>query len=102
MQQYPNYSAMLTLATVLTRTIGGFTMLSFLYHLAHDFELSHGYQANLLYINQQHFDALRQQLTEIDDLAKLTQFLGMDIVISDEATHPHIVWQPIEWTKITA
>lgn len=77
-------------------------MLSFLYHLAHDFELSHGYQANLLYINQAHFDALRQQLSEIYDLEKLTQFLGMDIVISDEATHPHVVWQPIEWTKITA
>ena len=77
-------------------------MLSFLYHLAHDFELSHGYHANLLYINQAHFDALREQLSEIEDLAKLTQFLGMDIVISDEATHPHCVWQPIEWTKISA
>jgi len=77
-------------------------MLSFLFHLAHDFENSHGYQANLLYINQQHFDALRQQLAEIRDLDKLSQFLGMDIVISEEATHPHVVWQPIEWKKITA
>lgn len=77
-------------------------MLSFLYHLAHDFERSHGYRANLLYISQSHFDALRQQLNEIQDLAKLTQFLGMDIVLSEEATHPHVVWQPIEWTKITA
>ena len=39
---------------------------------------------------------------EIHDLAKLSQFLGMDIVISEEATHPHVVWQPIEWKKITA
>lgn len=77
-------------------------MLSFLYHLAHDFELSHGYHANLLYIRQDHFDALRQQLADIPDLDKLSQFLGMDIVISEEATHPHVVWQPIEWTKITA
>ena len=77
-------------------------MLSFLYHLAHDFELSHGYHANLLYISQVHFDALRQELAGIHDLAKLTRFLGMDVVISDEATHPHVVWQPIEWTKITA
>jgi len=77
-------------------------MLSFLYNLAHDFELSHGYHSNLLYINQRHFDALRTELAEISDLAKLTQFLGMDIVISEEATHPHVVWQPIEWTKITA
>ncbi|GMR16432.1 MAG: hypothetical protein BMS9Abin31_0767 [Gammaproteobacteria bacterium] len=77
-------------------------MLSFLYRLAHDFELSHGYQANLLYISQRHFDVLRQELAEIDDLDKLSQFLGMDLVFSEEAIHPHVVWQPIEWTKITA
>jgi len=77
-------------------------MLSFLYRLANDFERSHGYQANLLYINQQHYDALRRQLTEINDLDKLTQFLGMDMVFSEEATHPHVVWQPVESTKITA
>jgi len=77
-------------------------MLSFLYNLAHDFELSHGYRANLLYINPRHYAALRAELEEIDNLDKLTQFLGMDLVFSDEATHPHVVWQPIEWAKITA
>ena len=77
-------------------------MLSFLFHLAHDFQLSHGYQANLLYINPRHLIALRQQLAEIENLDKLSQFLGMEIVISDEATHPHVVWQPIEWKKVTA
>lgn len=77
-------------------------MLSFLYNLAHHFEISHGYRANLLYINHRHYDALREELAEIHDLDKLSQFLGMDLVISDEATHPHVVWQPIEWTKITA
>ena len=77
-------------------------MLSFLFHLAHDFELSHGYQPNLLYINQAHFDVLRQQLAEIQDLDKLSQFLGMDIVFSEEATHPHVVWQPLEWKKVSA
>lgn len=77
-------------------------MLSFLYRLAHDYEKNHGYQANLLYINPQHFIALRQQLVTINDLDKLTQFLGMDIVISEEATQPHVVWHPIEWEKVTA
>ncbi|MDH5396498.1 MAG: hypothetical protein OEW97_09485 [Gammaproteobacteria bacterium] len=77
-------------------------MLSFLFHLAHDFELSHGYQANLLYIRQQHFEVLTQQLADIEGLDKLSQFLGMEIVFSEEATHPHVVWQPIEWKKITA
>lgn len=77
-------------------------MLSFLYRLAHDFELNHGYRANLLYISQRHYDVLRQELAEIDNLDKLSQFLGMDLVFSEEAIHPHVVWQPIEWTKITA
>jgi len=77
-------------------------MLSFLYNLAHDFELSHGYRANLLYINSLHYAALRAELAEINNLDKLSQFLGMDLVISDEATHPHVVWQPIEWTKVSA
>ena len=48
------------------------------------------------------YDALREELAEIQDLDKLSQFLGMDLVFSEEATHPHVVWQPIEWTKITA
>lgn len=77
-------------------------MLSFLYNLAHSFEINHGYQANLLYIRQQHYEALREELADIKDLDKLTQFLGMDIVFSEEAIHPHVVWQPIEWKKITA
>lgn len=77
-------------------------MLSFLYRLTHDFEMSHGYQANLLYINQFHFDTLRSELAEITDLEQLTQFLGMDMVFSEDALHPHVVWQPIEWKKITA
>ena len=77
-------------------------MLSFLYNLAHHFEISHGYRANLLYINHHHYDALRSELAGIDNLDKLSHFLGRDLVISDEATHPHVVLQPIEWTKITA
>ena len=77
-------------------------MLSFLYNLAHDFELSHGYHANLLYINQRHYYALCEQLSGIENLGELSQFLGMDLVFSEEAIHPHVVWQPIEWTKITA
>lgn len=77
-------------------------MLSFLYQLAHKFELSHGYQANLLYINPFHYNALREELAGIKDLAELTQFLGMDFVFSAETTQPHVVWQPIEWIKITA
>ena len=77
-------------------------MLSFLFRLAHEFELTHGYRANLLYIRKAHFDVLRQQLAEIENLDKLTQFLGMEIVFSEDATHPHVLWHPIEWKKISA
>lgn len=77
-------------------------MLSFLFKLANDFEHSHGHQPNILYINQHHFDILRKQLTEIEGLDKLSKFLGMDIVFSNEATNPHVGWRAIEWKKASA
>lgn len=77
-------------------------MLSFLYHLVHNYERTHGYAPNLLYINSQHFEVLKQQLGEIQNLDKMSHFLGMDIVFSEEATHPHVVWHPIEWKKASA
>ena len=60
------------------------------------------FNSNLLYINQRHYHALCEQLSGIDNLGELSKFLGMDLVFSEEAIHPHVVWQPIEWAKITA
>jgi len=72
-------------------------MLSFLFQLANNFEREHGYRPNVLYLNQSHFISLKEALTEINGLDALTQFLGMEIVLSNEVCQPHLAWSPVEW-----
>jgi len=72
-------------------------MLSFLIQIANQFEHEHGYHANVLYINSSHFQSLQAALAEIKGLDALTQFLGMEIVLSDDAYQPHLAWSAFEW-----
>jgi len=72
-------------------------MLSFLFKLANNFEQEHGYRPNVLYLNQQHFKSLKESLADIKDLDALNRFLGMEIVLSEESSQPHLAWSPIEW-----
>lgn len=74
-------------------------MLSFIYQLVRSFELSHGFPPNLLYLNRTHLAALREQMDDIQDLDLLAERLGMDIVISNEALHPHVAWSRIPWRR---
>ncbi len=74
-------------------------MLSFLIQIASQFEIEHGYRPNVLYINPQHFKLLQSALSEIKGLDALTQFLGMEIVLSSEPCQPHLAWSPIEWKR---
>lgn len=76
-------------------------MLSFLIQIASQFELEHGYRPNVLYINPQHFKSLQSALSEIKGLDALTQFLGMEIVLSNESRQPHLAWSSIEWKNAT-
>ena len=72
-------------------------MLSFLIQIANQFELEHGYRPNVLYINPQHFRVLQAALSEIQGLEALTQFLGMEIVLAEDACQPHLAWSAVEW-----
>ncbi len=72
-------------------------MLSFLIQIANEFENEHGYRPNVLYINPQHFKSLQGALSEIRGLDALTRFLGMEIVLSNESSQPHLAWSPVEW-----
>lgn len=67
-------------------------MLSFIYRLVREFEKEHGIHPNLLYLNPTHLQYLREQLardTQLDDIVRL---LGMEVMVSAEAIHPHVVW----------
>lgn len=77
-------------------------MLSFLYRLATEFEREHGCRPNLLYISPHHFQSLRRDLACIRGLGELVQFLGMEIVIEPEISHPHLCFSDGEWRKAVA
>lgn len=66
-------------------------MLSFIYRLARDFEKEHGIHPNLLYLSPTHLQFLREQL-ERDELDDIVRLLGMEIMITSEVIHPHVVW----------
>ena len=64
-------------------------MLSHIYRIACHFEQVHGYRANLLYINRIHYYHLTQQLNNFD-LDQTRQLLQMELIITDDAIHPHV------------
>jgi hypothetical protein len=72
-------------------------MLSFLYHMANAFEREHGFRPNLLYLNPNHFQQLKSELSGIKDLDALTQLLGMELVVDSELTQPHVACSSIDW-----
>jgi len=67
-------------------------MLSFIYRLVRKFEAEHGYRPNLLQISPQHFTELQHNLPEFTHRDEMTRFLGMRIIFSREAMHPHVAW----------
>lgn len=67
-------------------------MLSFIYRLVREFEAEHGYRPNLLQISPQHFTELRLNLPDFTHRDEMTRFLGMRIIFSREAIHPHVAW----------
>ena len=71
-------------------------MLSVLNQLSSQFEQANGYRANLLYINTQQLEHLKEQLSE-SDLEILSQLIGMDIVIIENNSKAHVSWAQISW-----
>jgi hypothetical protein len=67
-------------------------MLSFIYRLARDFEKEHGIHPNLLYLNPVHLQFLREQLGNESQLDNIVMLLGMEIMVTTEVIHPHVVW----------
>lgn len=74
-------------------------MLSFIYRLVRDFEKEHDRYPNLLYLNPLHLQSLQEQLELTDQLDDITRLLGMEIVVTAEAVHPHVVWTQLPWQR---
>jgi hypothetical protein len=65
-------------------------MLSFLFRLIRTFRNEHGVAPNVLYMNDFHYQKLRESLPEMPSYEQLARFLNLEIVISAEAVHPHV------------
>jgi hypothetical protein len=72
-------------------------MLSFIYRLMREFERQYGEKPNTLYLNRFHFEHLRTACADPDDIAAMTQLLGMMIMITEDAVNPHLarIGQPV-------
>lgn len=74
-------------------------MLSFIYRLIHDFEKEHGIRPNLLYVNPIHLQVLKNQLDAESQLDDIVELLGMEIMVTSEVIHPHVVWTHLPWQR---
>ncbi len=71
-------------------------MLSKINQLTIKYEQAHGFRPNLLYINTAQLELLKEQLSEYD-IEILAQLIGMDIVMVETKSTPHLSWAQISW-----
>jgi hypothetical protein len=67
-------------------------MLSFLYRLIRSFRGEHGFSPNTLYVNENQYDALRENLPQMAH-EETENFLQLRIALVPGALHPHVAWQ---------
>ena len=67
-------------------------MLSFINRLVRDFELEHGIHPNLLYLNRFHLEHLKTAFEAGYSMSQIMDLLGMELVIKNDISHPHVAW----------
>ncbi len=65
-------------------------MLSFIVTLVNNYEQRHGARPNLVYMNEMHYEYLREELPGVRGHEDVIALLGLDIALSDEAIRPHV------------
>jgi len=70
-------------------------MLSHLYRIASEFERHRGIAPNLLYLNYQHFDQLKEALPGLKSNELLLRHLGLQLVLQRDRTHPGVAWSSV-------
>ena len=70
-------------------------MLSHLYRIVREFEQRHGVAPNLLYLNYQHFEHLKQALPGLQTTGELLQNLNMELVLQRDTVHPSVAWSSV-------
>lgn len=65
-------------------------MLSLIVSLVDDYKKNHGARPNLVYMNEMHYEYLREELPGVRGHDDVVAVLGLDIALSDHAVHPHV------------
>lgn len=65
-------------------------MLSYIYQISYYFERTHGYRPNILSLNHEQFQKLREDFDNPDDVNCIINHLNMQVLISQETLHPHV------------
>jgi len=67
-------------------------MLSYILRLAFQYEESHEFRPNLLYISPDHLHQLRLEFDNSASLQTIVELLDMEVIITRDADHPHVGW----------
>ena len=67
-------------------------MLSFLFRLMRAYQREHGFLPNALYINDFHYQKLRESLPDLATHEEIAAFLQMEVVLRRETVHPSLAW----------
>jgi len=67
-------------------------MLSYIYRLIHNFEQTHQFLPNLLYLNPVHMQYLQDGVAQNYTLQTINDLLGMELIINRDVVHPHVAW----------
>lgn len=65
-------------------------MLSFVMSLVNHYEERYGNRPNIVYMNESHYEFLREEMPGIRAHDEVVALLGIDISLSDEALSPHV------------
>jgi len=74
-------------------------MLNQIYSVAKDFETEHGFCPNIVYMNYAHLECLKQQLDDPYDFNAILVFMGMELIIEQEASNPSVAWAKSPWKE---
>ncbi len=68
-------------------------MLGLIYELVRGFEREHGMPPNILYLNDEHFQRLRRECGDPDEMVAMLSRLKLDVVLCPEVMHPQVAYR---------
>ncbi len=67
-------------------------MISYILRIIDEFKHEHGYQPNLLYLNEFHLNHLKDGFSDNMSLAVMCELFQLELIVDREVIHPHVAW----------